>query len=175
MAKGIADQLHALAEEGQKLSEQGITAQDDEFNNWYGKCRTYIKGQYDKNSRQYRGFRGSKIENLVMLLKGFAAQEDENETFPKSSGFNLNINQYQYTNIHQQISQQIQLNIEYSGLGKQEREEVKALLSEIETELKEPKTNWDKVKELLKKGFDYGLKVGLPLAQLVGTYYQAKC
>jgi len=49
------------------------------------------------------------------------------------------------------------------------------LLTEIETELKESKTNWDKVKDLLKKSFDFGLKVGLPIAQLVGTYYQAKC
>ena len=123
---------------------------------------------------QSKGFRGESISQLVHILKSYAANEEHASNQPSTSLLNLNINQTQTASINQQISNQVLLNIEYSNLSPGDKNKAKELLNEINDEVSKPETNWQKVTDLLKKGLDFGLKVGLPLAEFVSKYYQAK-
>lgn len=172
MAKEVVNKLEKFAAEGDKLLEQGYTHETEEFSNWYSGCRRYLIATYGNKSRQKDGFKGSNIKILTDILRGYASQEEER--IVENKGLHLQINQTQTTNIHQQISFQVQLIIEYSDLSEDAKQEAKELLSQIEKEVKSPKVNWQKVSDLLKKGFDYGLKIALPLAELAAKYYQAK-
>ncbi|MFZ5645801.1 MAG: hypothetical protein ACOY46_19770 [Bacillota bacterium] len=173
MAKGVADKLKEYADEGNRLLREGFNEETEQYNTWYYGCRNYLIAQYNKNSSQVKGFKGGDLRTYIDILMGYASQEEDKSS--EGKGVNcLHVSQTQTTNVHQNLSLQVQLNIEYSDLPEESKQEAKNLLAQIEAEIQKPKTNWQKVSELLKNGFDYGLKIALPLAELVAKYYQVK-
>jgi tRNA U34 5-carboxymethylaminomethyl modifying GTPase MnmE/TrmE len=74
-----------------------------------------------------------------------------------------------------QLSLQINLAIDYAEeLDEQEKKQVKELVEEVTKEVQSEATNWEKVKNLLRRSFDYGLKIAPDIVKLADTYYRAK-
>ena len=92
--------------------------------------------------------------------------------YPINVIFNQNISQTQ--TIKNETILQISLNIEHSSLTPEKKKEAKQLLKKVQEELQKSQTNWNKITNLLKKSFDYDLKIAPAIVKLASAYYNAK-
>jgi hypothetical protein len=173
--KGVENmnELLALANQGKTFLEQGKTDfSDQEVQAWRGRCNSTIIALYGRNNNEYDGSRYChNVESLITLLTALGERELKKGSHP-SGGLTVNVTQS--NTIQNEISLQIMLLIESSDLSEPEKEEAKALYQQVEDEVKRQKPNWEKVKNLLKKSIDYGLKIAPEIVKLAAAYYSAK-
>lgn len=175
MTLGTAQIINALIEEGYNLAEDGHASDSEEVMKWISKCRGIITSLYGKHSKEDKGFRNSpfpdgKAATLRILLE---------KQLARSNGYNgpatfVHVNQTQITSVANDISLQVLLNIDHSDLSMKEKQEAIDLFNDVKTEVTKPDTNWGKVKEMLKKSLDYGLKIAPDIIRLAEAYYKAK-
>jgi len=171
-------QLLILAAEIQTLIEEGNTeiSEGSLLESKYVTGRRLIEASFGKNSDEFKSYRGCKAEILPTILRHLASIEKSKAS--RSASVKVNIhqsqNQSQVQQIHNEIALQILLNIEHSNLIESEKESARHLVEQVTEEVQKPKTNWDKVTQLLRKSFDYGLKIAPEIVNLAASYYQAK-
>ena len=73
-----------------------------------------------------------------------------------------------------EVALKVMLCIENSQLADNKKDEARRLFDDISFELQQSPTDWNRVISLLKKGFDYGIKIGAELAKVAEIYYDAK-
>lgn len=175
MGQNISNRFIQLAEEGQSLIDEGYTITFDgtplppAVNAWQRKSRSTIETIYKgKHSPEAKSFSGT-LEDKVQVLRALADKEADKHTPNTSPSLTFNQN----ISIHNEIVTQLYLNIEYA-IPEEQKEEVRQLVNDIQEEVKKPQTNWQKVTELLKRGLDYGFKIGPELVKLAEAYYKAK-
>lgn len=184
MGDNLAKQLVSLAEEGEQLIREGhpdgnINTWDEITKEWVKKCSSILQAAYGgRSSEQAKSFRNGSgsIAIKISILKALAAQAQDSitkkEPFVKVNQIsNQNVNQI--SNVFVEISNQISLFIEYS-VPIEQKEEVYQIFNEVKDECEKAQTNWDRVVDLLKKSFDYGLKIAPELVKLASAYYSAK-
>ncbi|MGI6436372.1 MAG: hypothetical protein ACOX0F_13685 [Syntrophomonadaceae bacterium] len=177
MGENIGNQLEDLANKGSALKEKGYSKHMDpcpeEVRNWYRECNLVINAILGKKTDQARAFRRTQdLPESVSVLKALSARAQDSAS-KKTPTFQVSQHVNQITNVSVDISNQINLFIEYS-VPANKRQEVKNLFNEVKAECEKPETNWTKVTELLKKSFDYGLKIAPELVKLAAAYFNAK-
>lgn len=73
-----------------------------------------------------------------------------------------------------EVALKVLLCIENSQLAENKKDEARRLFDDISFELQRSPADWGRITSLLKKGFDYGIKIGAELAKLAAIYYEAK-
>lgn len=167
----IVKQIEELIEHGQELSNKGLNLQNDEVIRWYSTCKSVIISLFGKGDEE-RGFRKAKFpEGHLMHLKILASKVSTPKGTRSPSTI---VNVSQTTMIQNEITFNIFLNIDHSDLSDKEKEEAKELVEEVKEEIQKKEPNWKKVIGLLKKSFDYGLKIAPEVVKLADAYYRAK-
>ncbi len=128
-----------------------------------------LSSNFGRQSEAYIAFKKSyNLKACISILKSLAEKEQS-----KYRGPLVSVSQVQTTNVHTDIVNQIKLFIDQTAPVNQ-KEEIRKLLLELNEELQAPQTNWDKVKDMLKKSLDFGMKIGPELVKLASMYYNAK-
>jgi hypothetical protein len=164
-----------LIKRGEALID--LTEEDSNVTQWKKDCVNVIRTFFEILGKglpieganfQRADFPSGKMEVLRAIQ--YKALERSNKT-----PF-LSVNQVvtQNQTIHNDISIQLHLSIEYAELNDEEKAEAKNLVNEISTEVQKPDTNWKRVTNMLRESFDYGLKVALDISKLVDFYLHAK-
>lgn len=149
---------------------------------WMQKSHIVLGSLFKNHSDEQRNFLRANQEHKVSVLQALAAKELDLEALrqaPKNSGIHISLtntqNQSSAISVHNEISLNILLQIEQSDeLSTEEKEEAKQLYEEVEEEVKKPEPNWKKVTNLLKRSFDYGLKIAPDIVKLADAYYRSK-
>lgn len=171
----VAKQLLLLAEEGEALKESSHDEESVEVQRWIEKCHGVFRSLPGGGKEQRKAFRNSPYpDGKVTTIRMIAGQHSDKVLTEVSKGTNIIVSQSQIASFHNEIGLQFHLNIQHSELSEREQEEAKQLYNEITTEVQKDKTNWQKVTDLLKKSFDYGLKIAPDLVKLADAYYRAK-
>jgi len=164
--KSIADQFLDLVEEGKGIKRNDLVIYSNEVTEWKNKCRSVIMAVYGKNSPEDKAFRRlDNIEGMVGVLETLAAKAREclSKGITPETQVVVNVSQTQINEIHNQLCLYVLLNIEHSNLLPKEKKEAKNILDEVTKEIRSPQTNWEKVKQLLKKSTRLRAKNKLPI------------
>lgn len=175
----LYQQLLALAEQGEGLLEE-MDSQDNssEYQKWMNSCYFALSVVYSRNSEEVFGFqRSPNKDSKISTLKMLAAKEKTKVT--KNSNSNLTVinqlSQNQLVTIRNEISLQILLSIENSKeLSDDQKREVREIFEDVKSEVEKSDTDWEKVKGLLKRSIDYGLKIAPDIVKLADAYFRAK-
>lgn len=176
MVTSQADELTRLAEEGEQLLNEGINFEvvngvwnvPQSLEDWKTVCEAVLSSNYGRKSEAHLTFEKTyKLKACISILRSLADKEQS-----KYRGPLVTVSQVQTTNVHIDIVNQIRLLIEQT-VPMNQKEEVTKLFQELQEELQNPQTNWDKVKDVLKKSLDFGMKIGPELVKLATMYYNA--
>lgn len=175
MSEEKAGLLNELIEEGYKLGKNGCSQESEEVKHWGRKCRGIIFSLYGKHSKEDKGFRKSPFpDGKIAILRIILEKEFMPKNEYKGPATVVHVNQTQMTSVINDISLQVLHNIEHSELLAEEKQKAIELFNEVKSEVTKPETNWVKVRELLKKSLDYGLKIAPHIIRLAEVYYKVK-
>jgi hypothetical protein len=167
------NQFLKLAQDGEVLLEKEISIQSEEGQKWSKEARSLIISEFGKNSNQYQGFKRGSIEARVMILKSIAGKKEYKKD--SSTQININMTQNQITNIKNELLTEIYYVIQNStDLNDNEKQEAKQITSEVVEECEKTDTNWEKIRALLKKSLDYGIKYAFKIMKLVESYHNLR-
>lgn len=165
----LDEALQDLIDKGQQIDQN---MEQDKFQEWIQEGKELLNANFPRaggiHSNEALAFRKvTNVEQGNRLLKSFMSRGTQ------QTGNIINVSQV--TSVQNIFSLQIQLNIDYSkDLTEEQKKEVKDLYKTVETEVQKEKTDWSKVTGLLKKSFDYGLKIAPDIVKLADAYYKAK-
>ncbi len=166
--------LSKLIELGERLKE--LESEDQKVIDWRKNCRHTLLALFEQDKRHcaeaHAFYEADFPHGKISVLE--AAQYKIKKMADKTTGITVNQSVNQTQNVHNDISMSVRLSIEYSDLDDSVKEEAKELVREISEEVQKPTTNWERVTNLLRRSFDYGLKIAPDIVKLADTYYKAK-
>jgi hypothetical protein len=120
MSEIIVTQINRLIEKGFELAETVTDlSTSPEGMEWYENSKSLISSIHGKNSNEYDGFRRAnfphgKLIILQTLIDKIPNPKTHSSSIPLTV---INVNQTQITTVQNEISLNILLNIEHSGLS----------------------------------------------------------
>ncbi len=173
MSTKVVDQLSDLIIKGTKLAKRfddgNITVNSRECKEWKFECRYSLVALYGKDSEEEKEFRKSSFPyGMISTLQKLEAREEVIQN---------NNDSYEVVIVTPIacVQDQILLNIKYSDLDTRQKTYIKDIFTKIKNEVQKPTTNWNNVKELLKRSFDYGgFKIAPEIVKFADAYYKAK-
>ena len=175
MSNPLVEELSSLLQQGVALSDAGLLDESPEIIQWTRTCRSSLISLYSKKSNEEIGFKKSPShDGRLSTLKVLIAKENSKISRYSGPSTLINLNQSQITNIQNEISMQVLLNIRYSDIAEDKKKEAEALFEEVKVEVQKDVTNWNKVVGLLRKSLDYGLRIAPEIIKFADTYYKAK-
>lgn len=176
----LSKELLKLADEIEELIKQGITEKPEGslMASKFYLGKRLIEASFDKYSREHKSYRRCHVEDLPSFIRHLVSPEVAKCSELKGVSVEVNVNQSQNQSqtvkVAIEIVNQIIQNIDKSELSDTNKEEAKKLVEQVREEVTKPQANWEKVKDLLKKSFDYGLPVASGLMKLADLYNQFK-
>jgi hypothetical protein len=164
---GSREELLEAEQEGQQFIGKDTTTPG--YLDWYNNCKMLIQVLFDKEKAQC--FHRSPTTGKLAILRSLADEIQRRHEIPSTV---FTVTQTQISTIQQEMKLQVLLNIENSDLSSADKEEAKGVYEEVEEEVQSANTNWEKVKGLLKRSIDFGLKIAPDIIKLAETYYKAK-
>lgn len=169
------DELTRLAEEGEQLLNEGINFEivngvwnvPQSLQDWKTVCKAVLSTNYGSKSDEHLTFRKSyNLKACIAILRSLAGKKEQS----KYKGPLVTVSQVQNTSVHTEIVNKVMILIDQT-VPMNKKEEATKLFQELQEELQNPQTNWEKVKDVLKKGLDFGMEIGPELVKLATMYY----
>lgn len=146
---------------------------------WIRDCMMVVEANYEWSKsggfpKERLAFNSvGSVSKGILILKSLIGNTNPIQSQEKPP-LQINLIQSATAIAQSHLSLQINVNIDNATyLTSEQKQEAKKLYKEVETEVQKEKPDWDKVSNLLKKSFDYGLKIAPDIIRLAETYYKA--
>ncbi|MCR2805320.1 hypothetical protein [Paenibacillus soyae] len=158
-------------------SLHGLPVDDPEVQKWITDCSSSIRGRFEEKRQgkpiELVTFRKASFhEGKLSVLK--ALQDKAIQKSIKASLITVNQEVKQIQSVHTELINQVHLAIEYSDLTEEEKAAAMDLVEQVKEEVQKPTTNWEKVTNLLRRSFDYGLKIAPDIVKLADAYFRSR-
>lgn len=162
-----------------QLIEDGLGFEEDDthtlkYIEWHNNCFQAVRDFYDQSSDEYKALREShSIESIILNLKIFSTREkarllQEGEECHDCSGL------LDEDSISGDVGIRILSKIEMLKENSEKKEQLRNLFNMVRSELKNEAVNWDRVSELLKMSFDFGMDVAPDIVEFADRYYESR-
>ncbi|AHM56795.1 hypothetical protein EAL2_c15000 [Peptoclostridium acidaminophilum DSM 3953] len=162
-----------------QLIEDGIGFEEDDrhtlkYIEWHNNCFHAIRDIYEQSSDEYKVLRESQsIESIILNLKIISTREKA-KLLQEGEGCRDCAEIPDEDTIGSDVGIRILSKIDMLKENNDKKEQLRNLFNMVRRELKSEAVNWERVSELLKMSFDFGMDVAPDIVEFADRYYESR-